>query len=120
MLRLADKGGNKMDFKVDIEEYSKQLREELINTPHSVRLEAIIPPIDLDEKRMEIMPYTVMTSNDGCNAVTVAMLLYSLRIYINSQLEDADIKLAYEIVKSMIDKTERASFTTMKGDSDDK
>ena len=95
--------------RVDIEELLKQKREEIMNTPHAMKIEVVIPPVTIESlfKEGMISPCVVTDANGGCNKFTVALALYTLGQYIESNLEDSEVEGAYKFIKCAIDKTDQ-------------
>lgn len=95
--------------RVDIEELLRQKREEITNTPHAMKIEVVVPPVTFDSLIKEgiISPCVVTDANGGCNKFTVALALYTLGQYIESNLENSEVEEAYRFIKSIIDRTDK-------------
>lgn len=110
-----------MDFKVDMSELSKQHREELLKTPHSLKLEVVMPPVDMFSmlKGEGFMPSVLRESNNGCNSMTIAMLLFTLDNVIKVELEDEDVSKSYKLINAMMRCKDCGSTEYKKEDKDE-
>ena len=90
------------NVRVDEKEYVKQLQEEILNTPHSIRCEIIVPPFNPEEHEDDVIQKQTMftlDAKDGTGPITIALLLKTMEDFILKELDNTAVLRAYTALK---------------------
>lgn len=87
--------------KVDWNGLYAQERDEILSTPHSIKFECAVPPVEMPDSPegfTVLSPLLQVEANKGASPMTIALLISALNKYVNDQLKDNDIKEAYDLL----------------------